>query len=345
MRIVQIEIISVALLLSICFSAAHAAASKSSGGLDASAFPEVKRLHALLQQPESKMDLGRIKLTIDKMVEPATDIDAGIKQLDIIASKVRVLAGINPSSNDTMLALKKYLYESGPWNDYKPYHYDFNDPKGTKIQNKLLLNYLSSRSGNCVSMPLLFIILGDRLGIDVTASTAPQHIFVKYKDRESGITVNLEATSGANPARDVWYTQTMPMTKEASANGIYMQKLTKKETVAVMAGLLAENCDQKQEYDKAIAITDVLLEYYPKDIASMLMKGHAYYQLLSKHFIKKYPVANQIPMEERGYFQHLSDNNRYWFTKAESLGWREPTPDDEKAYQRMVKRNAKSTSQ
>ncbi len=31
-------------------------------------------------------------------------------------------------------------------------------------------------------MPFLFIILGQKLGLDVTASTAPEHVFVKYRD-------------------------------------------------------------------------------------------------------------------------------------------------------------------
>lgn len=46
-------------------------------------------------------------------------------------------------------------------------------------------------------MPFLFIILGDRLGINVTASVAPLHVFVKFTD-ENGVIHNLETTSGTN---------------------------------------------------------------------------------------------------------------------------------------------------
>lgn len=328
------------------YSIALADSNEFDTSLDINAFPEAKRLRAILRQPESKMDLGKIKLTIDKMIDPSIDVASGLKQIDGIVAKIQAMLNNNPfpSSNDKLQALKRYLYEKGQWNDYKPYHYDFADPKGTKVHNKLLLNYIASRKGNCVSMPLLFVILGQRLGIEVTASTAPEHVFVKYTDTLTRITYNLEATNGANPTRDVWYRQQMPMTDKAIANGLYLRKLTKRETVLVMTETLAQYYSENQEAEKAIVISDILLEYYPKFYSAMLRKGHSYYQLLTKHFFKKYPTPAQIPVNERAYFKYLSDNNHFWYEKAESLGWREPTPEDEKKYMNIIKREVKSVT-
>ena len=284
------------------------------------------------------MDFAKIKLTIDKMVEPNINVDAGLKQIDGMVARIRAMLGSNPSSSEKMLALKKYLYEKGPWNDHKHYQYDFDDPRGTKISNKLLTGYLASKKGNCVSMPLLFIVLGQRLGIDVTASTAPEDVFVKYTDTATGVTYNLEATSGANPTRDVWYQQQMPMTAEAIANGIYLQKLTTRETAAVMALVLAENFAAKQEPEKVIAIADAVLPHYPKNIALILQKGSAHARLIKKHFVSRYPTPNDIPAAEKPYFRYLSEQNQLWFAKAESLGWREPTQAQEFRYMQNVDR-------
>ena len=189
-------------------------------------------------------------------------------------------------------------------------------------------------------MPFLFIILGQRLGIDVTASTAPRHVFVKFADGETGASVNLETTSGANPTRDEWYRQQMPMTNEAIANGMYLQKLSKTETVALMASVLAEYCSDRQEHEKVIAICDVILARYPKYDTPMLMKGRSFYLLLEKHFIKKYLKPSMIPLNERAYFEYLSHNNRYCFEKAESLGWREPPRESESNYLKTVEKDA-----
>lgn len=302
--------------------------------------PEAKRLRALLAQPESNMDLATIKFTIDKMIDPTINVNAGVKQIDDIVVRIRTMLGTNPSSNDKMLAIKKYLYENGPWNEYRPYHYDFDDPMGTKIHNKLLTNYLASRKGNCISMPFLFIILGQRLRIDVTASTAPLHVLVKYTDSATGVTINLETTSGANLMRDEWYRKQMPMTDQAIANKLYLQKLTQRETVVVMGTVLAEHYFLRQAFDKVTALSDVALTYYPHYPNAMIMNGNAYYRLLEKQFIQKYSDAKQIPVHEREYFHFLSNNNRSWFAKAEKLGWHQPSQEDEKNYLNAVKRDA-----
>jgi regulator of sirC expression with transglutaminase-like and TPR domain len=325
----------------ICISSViHAAAVNPATVFDSSKFLEAQRIKILLEQPENSIDFARVKLSIDKMVDPSIDVESNLKKIDAIVMTIKSMLPVNATSMDKMLTLKKYLYEAGTWNNYQPYQYDFNDPKGTQIKNKLLSTYLVTKKGNCVSMPLLFIVLGQRLGIDVTASTAPTHVLVKYTDSKTGQTYNLETTSGASFARDVWYQQNMHITDEALANRIYLQKLSKQETVAVMAMVLAENYFDKQDYEKAMMISDVVLKSYKNAVDAMLMKGSLFYHLLDKNYVKKYPTPNLIPIPERPYFEFLSINNRYWFEKAESLGWREPTQENEQNYLKTIQRNA-----
>lgn len=303
-------------------------------------FLEAKRLNTILEQPEDTIDFAKVKLTIDKMVDPTIDIKANLKKIDAIVKQIKTLLPANATSTDKMLAVKKYIYEAGIWNNFQPYHYDFDDPTGTIVSHKLLPNYLATKKGNCTSMPLLFIVLGQRLGIDVTASTAPKHMLVKYIDSDTGQFYNLETTSGANPARDVWYQQTMHVTDQALANRIYLQKLSKQESLAVMATVLAENYFEKQEYEKAMMISDVVLKHYKNAVDAMLMKGSLFYKLLDKHYLKKYPTPNLIPRLERPYYEFLSINNPFWFEKAEKLGWREPTREDQENYLKAVQHDA-----
>ena len=328
-----------AMLFAFGFSCAQAGEVPGSG---INAVPEAKRVKTILQQPESSMDLAVVKLTIDKMIEPSIDINANLKKIDGIVAQILEMAGSNPSSNAKLLALKRYMYEKGPWNNNEPYQYDFADPRGTKISNKLLPTYLATKKGNCVSMPFLFVVLGQRLGLDVSASTAPEHYFVKYTDPDVGITYNLETTSGANPTRDMWYRQEMPMTDEAIANGIYLQALTKRETAALMATILAENFAERREPEKIIAIVDAVLPFYPNNIGLILGKGSAYSRLIKRDFVAKYLRPADIPAAEVPYFRFLAEQNRLWFAKAESLGWQQPSMVQEVRYQEIVNR-AKSS--
>jgi len=308
---------------------------------DRTKFAEAQQIEKLLSQPEASIDFAKAKLSIDKMIDPTIDVEVNLQKIDTIVKAIQPLMVANATSMDKMLAVKKYLYEAGTWNDFKPYQYDFKDPKGTLIKNKLLPNYLATKQGNCVSMPLLFIVLGQRMGLDLVASTAPEHVFVKFTESETGKTYNLETTSGANFSRDVWYQQTMNITDEALKNKIYLQKLSKTQTLAVMATVLAESYFDKQEFEKAMMISDVVLKYNKNDVGSMLMKGSLFYRLLAKNFIKKYPKPNLIPISDRPYFEFLSMNNHYWFEKAESLGWCEPTQAEQQNYLNTVQKDAK----
>lgn len=294
-------------------------------------FKEIAGIRKILDEATGEFDLAKVNLTIDRIVDPAIDIDSNLKKIDAMVATIRAMPEFGTSGASKLLALQRYIYARGQWNEFRPFEYDMDDPFGANIKNKLLSNYLVSRKGNCVTMPFLFIILGQRLGIDLTASTAPKHVLVKWRN-EGGTWINLEATSGAAPARDVWIRQQIPMTDEALANGVYMQPLTRKETAALMVITVAEFYFQREEYEKAIAISDLVLEHYPKHVGTMTLKASACARLMRKHFVEKYPSPNLIPPPERAYFEYLSRNNQQWFAKAEALGWREETKVDEEKY-------------
>ena len=304
---------------------------------DSSHFAEAQQIKAIIEQPESSIDFAKSKLEIDKIVDPNINVGESLKKIDAMVTTIKGMMSYGASSNEKAQALRRYIYEPGVWNNFQPYQYDFGDPMGTKIVNKLLPTYLATKKGNCISMPFLFIALGQRLGLDVVASTAPNHVFVKYTDSNTGITYNLETTSGANPSRDVWYQETMKVTDTAIKNGAYLKKFSRQETLAEMAELVTENYRQNNEYEKAMMIADVVLKYSKNNVDVMLMKGNLFYLLLQKYYVNKYPVPRLIPIDERPYYEFLSINNLHWFQKAESLGWRQPTKDDDANYLNMMK--------
>lgn len=306
-----------ALFLALLASVASAEASSRS-----QADPNLRTIQKLFDQPEQRIDLALAKLTIDHIVDPKIRIAGVQKQLDGIALTIQSLLPPMATSRDKLEALRAYLYQSSAWNADRPYRYDLDDPFGRTLRNKLLPTYLATRKGNCVSMPLLFVILGQKIGLDVSIATAPEHMFVKYRD-EQGSTYNLETTSGAGFTRDVWLQQQMPMSPEALANGIYMQPLGRKQTVAVMAGTLLEHYAQQGKESQRIALAKLILRHHPKDVTAMLHVSSAYQRLRQQHFVEKYPTPNDIPMEERAHFVELEKNIVLWRDKAIALGWRD----------------------
>jgi regulator of sirC expression with transglutaminase-like and TPR domain len=185
--------------------------------------------------------------------------------------------------------------------------------------------YLDRRLGNCVSMPVLFAILADRIGLDVALATAPDHIFVRWRDRD-GHVLNLETTSGAHPAREAWFRENMPMSDRALANGLYMRSLGRREGVALLANSLLSHLIDVQSYSEAIEVADVILTHAPRDVWAILKKGTACGHLIRTEFEDHYPHPFQIPMPQRLRYLTLARRNRELFEVAEALGWE---PEDE----------------
>ncbi|WP_275789526.1 transglutaminase family protein [Pararhizobium gei] len=270
---------------------------------------------------EHERDLLDVKLSVDSMVDPATNAQAVTSMIDGMVDDVKTMAGEGAKSAETLAALKRYLYEGGAWNDARPFQYDLDDPLGEKPANRLLQRYLTTRRGNCITMPMLMLFVGQRLGLQMTLTEAPLHIFIKYTDDE-GAVWNLEATSGGGFTRDVWYRQKLPMSDTAVANGVYLRPLQHQEATALVASFLVEHQIDAGAFENAIAVSDVLLRHYPTFAYGLVKKGSAYAGLLRRELAGKYTRMEDIPADLKAKADQWYGQNMQAFAKAEAMGWR-----------------------
>jgi regulator of sirC expression with transglutaminase-like and TPR domain len=311
---------------------------------------DIEALRALLQLADNQIDYAKAKLTIDRMVDPKADIPWALQRLDQMVSEISAMFSgqdfaRRTSSAARIEALTAYLYNPGPWNQNRVFRYDLeHDPTGKEIiGNKLLPNYLRSRLGNCVSMPVLFLILSQRLGLDVSLATAPEHAFVKYRD-ERGTVYNLETTDHAGLKRDASYQKEFEITQEALNNGIYLRALPKREALTVMMGELLEHLARKSDAAGVHAVADLILAQFPKSIDAILHKHHAYIVALKTQYKSKYARFDDIPADKRDDARRLVAAAREWYMKAHALGWRPPSKEFEEAAEQLT-RNARKNLQ
>lgn len=267
------------------------------------------------------IDFARVKIEVDRMIDPNIDAEAQLAQIDQMVTTIETMLPPDADSWSKVEAIRRYVYQPGPWNGGNAFSYDHDDPYGLNVRNKLLSDYIQDRRGNCITMPFLFIILGQRLGLDVVPAMAPLHVFVKFTD-DAGTTWNLEATSGAGAARDQHYRDLLPITDEAVANGVFLAPLTNEQSIAVIAAVVVEELISEGRYHDAMAVTDTLIEHYPMFAYIMVKKATASYHLLRTEFHKKYPTAQDVPEDQRPYLAYLQRVNQSMFDRAESLGWR-----------------------
>lgn len=298
--------------------------------------PELQPILKILALPEDKIDLARARLTIEKILDPEIDVAANLAQIDSMVRAIKKTPRYSDTVEGKLNGIIQYLYQPGAWNDQKPYHYDFDDPLGTaKPENSRISHYLKQRTGNCVSMPVLVLVLAERLGMDVRLSTAPLHYFVRLKDQ--GQFYNVEATAGGLKA-DASYVREFLISPDALKNGIYLQNLNRKQAIALMLSDVAQYYLDDNQFKRSFEVTELMLAHYPKAVSAMLIRGSTWNKILLRDLdaTKKKGIKNPTP-EMHQHFQALLDRNLKWFNKAEALGWREPPKDYDKRYLKMVK--------
>ncbi len=116
---------------------------------------------------------------------------------------------------------------------YKPFTYDFDDVFGHKDQSSLFVSkLLGSQKGNCNSLPYLYKILAEELGIDANLALAPNHVYIKHNIKSLGW-YNTELTSGIFP-QDSWLMASGFIHLDAIKNGVFMKALNNKESLALL---------------------------------------------------------------------------------------------------------------
>ena len=279
---------------------------------------------AVLSTTDSRLDYARAKLTFDRIIDPSVNAEAIVGEVEHLATRAIALAGFHANDIAKLAALRRVIYESGEWNGNRPFSYDQADPLGRNVRNKLLSTYLATRRGNCVSMPILMLLVGERMGLNLSLSTAPLHVFVRYTD-PLGREMNLEATSGGHPSRTIWYRQQMPMSDRSIESGLYMRTLTRREVVALMANVVLEFLLGERRFQEAIEVGEIILQNSPRDALTMVQVGTAYAGLMNAEFVELYPIPSSIPPPLRARHAMLTGRNQQLFQAAEALGW-EPVP-------------------
>jgi len=300
--------------------------------------PSLGVVRALLATPEGQVDFARAKVTIDRLIDPSIDGPGTLRQLDAWAATVRARFPAGASKRVKLDILLSTLYKPGPWNQYRPFSYDLDgDPSGEKLSNMLISNYLIHRKGQCISMPTLVLILGQKLGLPVTLATAPKHAMVKYGDEESGHWLNVEATAGFISS-DSEYEREAGVTALAIRNEIYLRPLSQREAVALLVTTLMNANEERGNPMPNFKLADAMLEVDPKNVNAMLSKANAFYLLTMQRYKRMYKRESDIPPAIRKDYLFLTRQNQWWGQQAEALGWTAWTAEQQRQYVKNIER-------
>ena len=163
-----------------------------------------------------------------------------------------------------------------------PFTYDFEDPFGEQDWTKMFVTkLLATKKGNCHSLPYLYKILCEELGVSANLALAPNHIYIKHRSEKTGW-YNTELTSAAFPI-DAWLMASGYIHLSAIQNGVYMKALTDQESIALCLIDLAEGYKRKTNYedtDFILKCCDTALQYFPNCINALILKAETLKHIL-----------------------------------------------------------------
>lgn len=129
-----------------------------------------------------------------------------------------------------------------------PLKYNLDDYQSKKdFTSHFVSTLLATNTGQCYSMPLLYLIIAEKLGAEAYLSYSPMHSFVKIKD-DKGAWYNLELTC-RYILSDYHYMNNSYIKSEAIRNQLYLTPLSKKQTIASLMTTLGGYYRTKYGYD------------------------------------------------------------------------------------------------
>lgn len=216
-----------------------------------------------------------------------------------------------------------------------PFKYDFEDYSGKDDWSKMFVSKaLMTNSGQCHSLPLLYLIIAEEIGAKAQLAFSPSHTYIKFQDN-NGKWYNLELTNGMMTT-DAFILQSGYIKAEALRNKIYMQPLNDKQILSHMLYGLAKGYTVKYCYDEFVGkVIDEAIQLDSTNINAQALKSD--YLTMKFHYI-----SQQLGITEQNYMQKIAQypkakqafiaRNKH-YNKMDNLGY-EDMPAE--AYQKWL---------
>jgi len=210
---------------------------------------------------------------------------------------------------------------------HTPMKYDFDDYEGNQDWTKMFVTkLLKTKSGQCHSLPLLYLILCNEFGTKAYLSYSPRHSYAKFKDNKGNM-YNLELTNG-QIVSDGFIIGSGFVKADAVKNKIYMDTLGLRKQIAGCIVDLAQGFYHKFGYDDfMLQCADTALKYNPASIFALQTKAD-YYTILSHHVGKQLPKVKSLAELEKLHIQHpkakeIIDKRNQMYEMIDRLGYQD----------------------
>ncbi|HEY8554406.1 MAG TPA: tetratricopeptide repeat protein [Burkholderiales bacterium] len=232
------------------------------------------RLKEILARPEEELDLAEAALLVAADEYPDLDVARYLHRLDELAAGVRRQLPSEASFEDTLVALNDFLFEQQGFSGNTD---DYYDPR-----NSFLNEVLDRKLGIPITLSILYMEIGRRLGLSLQGVSFPGHFLVKTETDEGDVVLDpflggvvLSEEDLVQRLRDRFGEENAPRGPLAPL----LQAAGKKEILVRMLRNLKAIYLRDQRYDRALTVLDRILLIAP-DLAEEVRERAQLYERL-----------------------------------------------------------------
>ena len=135
-----------------------------------------------VERPAEKIELGRAALTIALVDYPDLDLAKYLRRIDELAVEVSRRAGAHAESFRSIAALNFVLFKEHGFHGNRD---DYYDPK-----NSFLNDVIERKRGLPITLSILYMEVGQRVGLAIDGIGFPGHFLVKVKSGDEEIVID-----------------------------------------------------------------------------------------------------------------------------------------------------------
>jgi regulator of sirC expression with transglutaminase-like and TPR domain len=154
---------------------------------------ELEPFARLIAGEDARIDLARACLLIAQDAYPKLDVERYMDEIERMASRLRARLPQNCGAEERVVALNQFLYDDlGYWGNTEDYY----DPR-----NSYLNEVIERKTGIPITMSILYMELGRRIGLPLEGVSFPGHFLVRLPLR-GGMLVLDPFAGGAPQSED-----------------------------------------------------------------------------------------------------------------------------------------------
>lgn len=221
-----------------------------------------------------QFDLARASLMLAQDVYPDIDVSAYLGRLDDIAAAIRPRLASDAFAEQKVLALNRYLFNEMRFNGNID---DYYDPR-----NSYLNQVIERRTGIPITLSIVYLEVGRRLGLNMQGISFPGHFLVKLLVKRGQLVLDPFLAGEAQSETDLRQrlAKVLPsaMAQKASLDQ-YLEAATPRQIVARVLRNLKNIYAQDRKLENVLAVMNRMLLVVPESAEELRDRGMLYQQL------------------------------------------------------------------